>query len=49
MWKVTRPLDSYRTSWHPTRAQFVLLFLTSLALLTLLFFVLEMLLRFGVL
>jgi hypothetical protein len=49
MWKVARPLDSYRTSRHPTRAQFVLLFLASLAMLTLLFFALEMLLRFGVL
>jgi hypothetical protein len=49
MWKVARPLDSYRTSRRMTRAQFVVLFLTSLAMLTLLFFPLEILLKFGVL
>ena len=49
MWKVARPLDSYSTSRRTTRAQFVVLFLSSLAMLTLLFFALEILLRFGVL
>jgi hypothetical protein len=47
MWKVTRSLDSFSTSQHmPTRAQFVVLLLASLAMLALLFFVLETLLGF---
>jgi len=45
--KVIRSLDSFSASGHkPTRAQFVVLFLASLAMLSLLFFVLEMLLGF---
>jgi hypothetical protein len=47
MWKVTRSLDSFSAGRHmPTRAQFVVLFLASLSMLALLFFVLEMLLGF---
>ena len=45
MWKVGRPLDAYTASRHtPTRAQVVVLLLTGLAMLALLFFMLDMLL-----
>jgi hypothetical protein len=47
MWKVGRPLDAYTASRHtPTRAQVVVLLLTGLAILTLLFLALEILVGF---
>jgi hypothetical protein len=49
VWKAARPLDPFRVSRHtPTRAQLVVLFLTGLAMLTLLFFALEKFMGFEV-